>query len=43
MKKTLSVILLLVAVAMIISSCATRELCPAYSKEIKKPSTEKRV
>gem|GEM_PF-2436528 len=43
MKKTISVILLLVAMAMIISSCATRELCPAYSKAEKKAATEKRV
>jgi len=43
MKKTISVIILLVAMAMIFASCATRELCPAYSKTVKKVPTEKRV
>lgn len=43
MKKTISIILLLAAMSVIISSCATRELCPAYSKAVKKTPAEKRA
>jgi hypothetical protein len=43
MKKIESIIILVVIVAVFIASCGTRELCPAYSKVVKKSVTARQV
>lgn len=43
MKKFLAFIATVAVFAILLSSCKSHELCPAYGKVVKKSHTEKRV